>query len=125
MQMVNRDTEISTGTEIEFNFPGTQEELEEAQERFHSRIAREEEFNRRFNDNALRGIRSCIRKKHGDGSVSVLAVLRIIRDNGYMDDEFLKTTFQLTANDVRRALELGLVPPSIKTMLSRHLAIQD
>ena len=125
MQMVNRDTEISTGTEIEFNFPGTQEELEEAQKRFHSKIAREEEFDRRFNDNALRGIRSCIRKKHGDGPVSVLAVLRIIRDNGYMDDGFLKKTFQLTANDVRRALDRGLVPPSIRTMLSRHLAIKD
>ena len=123
--MVNRDTEISAGTEIEFIFPGTQEELEEAQERFHRKIARREEFDRRFNDNALRGIRNIISKKHGNRPVSVLDVLRIIRDNGYMDDEFLKTTFQLTANDVRRALELGLVPPSIKTTFSRHLAIQD
>ena len=123
--MVNHDTEISAGTEIEFNFPGTQEDLEEAQERFHREIARREEFNRCFNDNALRGIQSSIRKKHGSNPVSVLDVLRIIRDNGYMDDEFLRNVFQLTTNDVRRALEQGLVPPSIKTTLSKHFATQD
>lgn len=123
--MVNHDTEISASTEIEFRFPGTQEELEDAQERFHRQIARHEEFIRRSCDNGIRGIRRSICENYGGGPVSVLTVLKIIRENCYMDDEFLKNVFQLTENDVRRALDRGLVPPSIKTSLSRYFTIKD
>ena len=123
--MSNYEAEIFTGTEIEFHFPGTQEDLEDAQELFHNRIAKRERFIQMCNDNAIRGIQSILRKKYGDAPVTVLTVLRTIRDNWYLDEQFLKDTFFLTANDVHRALDGGLVPPSIKDSLAQYFEIKD
>ena len=125
--MINYEYEadISTSTEIEFHFPGTQEDLEIAQEHFHNSIATREKFTQMCNNNAIRGIQSILRKKYGDAPVTVLTVLRTIRDNRYLDEQFLKDTFQLTTNDVHRALDRGLVPPSIKDSLAQYFEIKD
>ena len=110
-------------TEIKFNFIGTPEELEEAQVRFHNSTLRRERYNQLCNRNSIRGIRYALRKKHGDSSVSVLNVLQAIFDNGYLDEKFLMDTFQLTINDINRALTLGIVPPSIKVHLSEYFEL--
>ena len=124
-QMINYEAAISTGTEIEFHFPGTQEELENAQELFHNRIAKREKFIQMCNDNAIRGIQRILQKKYGNEPVTVSTVLRTIRDNWYLDEEFLKDTFLLTTEDVHRALDRGLVPPSIKDSLAQYFEIKD
>ena len=123
--MIYHEADISTGTEIEFHFPGTQEDLENAQEIFHNRIAKREKFMQMCNHNAIRGIQSILRKKYGDAPVTVLTVLRTIWNNGYLDEQFLKDTFSLTTNDICRALDKGLIPPSIKDSLAQNFEIKD
>ena len=125
--MINYEYEAntSTSTEIEFHFPGTQEDLEIAQEHFHNSIAKRERFTQRCNNNAIHGIQSILRKEYGDAPVTVLTVLRTIRDNRYLDEQFLKDIFQLTADDVHRALDKGIVPPSIKDSLAQYFEIKD
>lgn len=122
--MINHDTEIASGTEIAFNFPGDFDDLNEAQVRFHNKRERLERHNWLCNKNSLKGIRNAIQKKYGQASITVCNVFEIIRDNGYLNDDFLSQTFALTVNDVRRGLENGLVPPSVKTAFSKYFNIQ-
>jgi len=119
------EADFSTSTEIEFHFPGTQEDLENAQELFHKSIAKRERFIQMCNNNAIRGIQSILRKQYGDAPVTVLTVLRTIRDNRYLDEQFLKDAFLLTTDDVHRALDKGLVPPSIRDSLAQYFEIKD
>ncbi len=122
--MTNRDTETGFGTEIEYNFPGDFDDLNEAQDRFHAQQDKKERFERLCNNNALNGIHNILRKKYKDAPITVLDVFAVIRDNGYLSDDFLKACFNLTVSDVRRALEKGLIPASIKSTLSQYFNIQ-
>ncbi len=122
--MTNRDIETGFGSEIEYNVPGNYDELKEAQDHFHAKREKQERFERLCNNNALLDIQHIIRIMHKDTKVSMLDVFAVIRDNGYLSDEFLKPCFGLSVSDVRRGLEKGIVPPSIKITLSQYFNIQ-
>jgi len=64
-------TDKETG--ITFDFPGTEEDLAEAQERFHNQVAQREKMNRLCTDNALRNIHKILRAKYGNRPVKAYA----------------------------------------------------
>jgi len=115
----------SASSEIAYHFPGDEQELLNAQKHFHSRRAREERFEYQFIKNALCGLYAGIRRRFKDQPVSVLDILNVIKADGYLNNDFLKQDFGLTENDVLRALNQGIVPPTMKQTLSNFFNIKD
>lgn len=128
MEMTDYAKENENGEDFSF-FPGSDpwravDRLCEMQEEHLEQRRRREEYGQLCNCNALRGIRHILRKEYGDNPITVIAFFRLLQTNGYLSEEFLSSTFSLTINDVRRGLEKGLVPPSVKNSLSQYFNIQ-
>ena len=128
MELTDYAKENENGDDFSF-FPGADpwhaaDRLCEMQEEHLDQCRRIEQYNQLCNCNALRGIRHILRKEYGEKPVTVITFFKILQGNGYLSEEFLSSTFSLTMNDVRRGLEKGIVPPSVKITLSQFFNIQ-
>lgn len=128
MERADYAKENENGEDFSF-FPGSDpwcaaDWLCEMQDEHLDQCRRAEQYNQLCNCNALRGIRHILRKEYGEEPITVIMFFKILQSNGYLSEEFLSSTFSLTINDVRRGLEKGIVPPSIKITLSQFFNIQ-